>query len=341
MLTNNFYSGIGYLVMGIFIQTQFYSFLSYLTLPPCVSFPSTQYYLVSLQHFYCIFVFCSFPPPCLYKKSEANKLKAQCSKVLNKSFSPDLPRAHFGDVTMPRTGNPYCREDDLCSDDEDGFLIAEVSTMKCRRSAMPPVRHTRDAIQVEIVAMSVQCDLGRETLKNLMPRPSAPTPSSPSSSKKKKGRTEAVAASGPPSVNSAPPPPDVSQRRTASPVVAPLPSPIASMEVDEEVAAPEEEAEVQDAAPTTPKRRRHRQRKRKRAAPSGSLPPDFDAREVIDIRNDQEQQRSDERLQEILDAGFPLTTPKRRGRSPRPSKWARRRFRKQEANLRMSDIARQ
>ena len=93
MLTNNFYRGIGYLVMGIFIQTQFYSFLFYLILPPCVSFPSTQYYLVSLQHFYCIFVFCSFPPPCLYKKSEANKLKAQCLKVLIiKSFSPDLCR---------------------------------------------------------------------------------------------------------------------------------------------------------------------------------------------------------------------------------------------------------
>ena len=204
--------------------------------------------------------------------------------------------------------------------------------MKCRRSAMPPMLHTRDAIQVEIVSMAVQCDLGRESLKFLMPRPSTPAPSSsPTSSKKKTGRTDAVAASGPPSASSAPSLPDASQRQTASPVVAPLSTPIASMEVDEEVAAPEEEAEVQDAAPTTPKRRRHRQRKRKRAAPSGSLPPDFDAREVIDIRNDQEQQRSDERLQELLDAGFPLTTPKRRGRSPRPSKWARRRFKKQEA----------
>ena len=212
MLTNNFYSGIGYLVMGIFIQTQFYSFLSYLILPPCVSFPSTQYYLVSLQHFYCIFVFCSFPPPCLYKKSEVNKLKAQCLKVLIKSFSPDLHRAQFVEVTMPRTGNPYCREDDLCSDDEDGALIAEVSTLKCRRSAMPPILHTRDAVQVEVVAMSIQCDLGRESLKFLMPRPSTPTPSSPSS-KKKKGRTEAVAASGPPSASLAPPPPDDRQRQ--------------------------------------------------------------------------------------------------------------------------------
>ena len=242
--------------MGRFYQTQFYLLLSYLMNSPCVSFPSTQYYLVSLQHFYCIFVFCSFPPPCLCKKSEVNKLKAQCLKVLLKSFSPDLCRAQFIEVTMPRTGNPYCREDDLCSDDEDGALIAEVSMLKCRRSAMPPILHTRDAVQVEVVAMSIQCDLGRESLKFFMPRPSTPAPSTSStSSNKNTGRTEAVAASGPPSTNSAPPPQDASQRPTSSPVAAPSPPPIASMEVDEDVAAPEVEAEENNAATTTPKRR--------------------------------------------------------------------------------------
>ena len=301
MLTNNFYRGFGFLVMGSFYQTQFYLFLSYLLKSPCVSFPSTQYYSVSLNH---SLHFCYFAPS--LRRARIKSLKVPLSKstvpykcLKVKSFSPDLPRARILLVTMPRTGNAYCREDDLCSDAEDGRLIAEISSMKCRRSAMPPMLHTRDAIQVEIVSMAVQCDLGRESLKFLMPRPSTPAPSSsPSSSKKKTGRTDAVAASGPPSGSSAPSLPDVSQRQTASPVAAPSPPPIASMEVDEDVAAPEVEAENKDAAPTTPKRRRHRQRKKKPAAPAASLPPNFDAREVIEIWQDQEERRKDERLQE-------------------------------------------
>ena len=192
-----------------------------------------------LEFFTAYLLFCSFPPPCSNQKAKkANKSKHSALKCLILiSFSPDLPRARILHVTMPRTGNIYCREDDLCSDAEDGRLIAEVSSMKCRRSAMPPMLHTRDAIQVEIVSMAVQCDLGRESLKFLMPRPSTPAPSSsPTSSKKKTGRTDAVAASGPPSASSAPSLPDASQRQTASPVAAPSPPPIASMEVDEEVA---------------------------------------------------------------------------------------------------------
>ena len=182
----------------------------------------------------------------------------KCLKI--KSFSSDLLRAQITYVTMLRTGTPYCREDDLCSDAKDGGLIAELSSMKCRRSAMPPMLHTRDAVQVEIVTMSVQCDLGRESLKFFMPRPSTPAPpTSSTSSKENTGRTEAVAASEPPSTSSAPPPLDASQRPTSSPVAAPSPTPIASMEIDEDVAAPEENAEGKDAAPTTPKRRRHRQ----------------------------------------------------------------------------------
>ena len=135
MLTNNFYRGIGFLVMGRFCQTQFYLFLSYLTNLPCVSFPSTQCYYVSLNHFIAFLLFCSFPPPCSnqkYKKARKDKHSAlKC--LIKKSFSPDLRRARILHVTMPRTGNPFCREDNLCSDAEDGVLIAELSTMKCRQ----------------------------------------------------------------------------------------------------------------------------------------------------------------------------------------------------------------
>ena len=149
MLTNNFYRGIGYLVMGSFYQTQFYLFLSYLIKSPCVSFPSTQCYSVSLRHFYCIFVFCSFPPPCSNQKyKEANKFKKHSALkcLLNKASRRICAVILPSIITMPRTGNPYCREDDLCSDAEDGGLIAELSSMKCRRSAMPPMLHTRDAV---------------------------------------------------------------------------------------------------------------------------------------------------------------------------------------------------
>ena len=243
---------------------------------PCVSFPSTQFYSVSLRQFYCIFVSCSFPPPCSNQKyKEANKfikhsaLKCLVIKASRRICAVILPSI----ITMPRTGNAYCREDNLCSDAKDGGLIAELSSMKCRRSAMPPMLHTRDAVQVEIVTMSVQCDLGRESLKFFMPRPSTPAPSTSSTlSNKNTGRTEAVAASGPPSTNSAPPPQDASQRPTSSPVAAPSPPPIASMEVDGDVAAPEVQAEEVNAAAATPKRRRHRQRKRKPAAPAAPLP---------------------------------------------------------------------
>ena len=230
MLTNNFYRGFGFLVMGIFYSTQFYLLLPYLFNSPCVSFPPTQHYLVSLRQFYCIFVSCHFPPPCSNEKvKEANKLKKHSAlKCLRKIASRRICAVILpSSITMPRTGNPFCREDDLCSDAEEGDIIADVTSMKCRRSAMPPMLHTRDAIQVEVVTMSVQCDIGRESLKFLMPRPSTPAPSSSpsSSSKKKTGRTDAVAASGPPSASSAPSLPDASQRQTASPVATPSPPP--------------------------------------------------------------------------------------------------------------------
>ena len=188
MLTNNFYRGFGFLVMGSFYQTQFYLFLPYLFDSPCVSFPSTQCYFVSLNF---SLHTCYFAPS--LRRAKIKKFKKQSKKstvplkcLSLKSFSSDLLRAQIIDVTMLRTGTPYCREDDLCSDAEDGGLIADLSSMKCRRSAMPPMLHTRDAVQVEIVTMSVQCDLGRESLKFLMPRPSTPAPSSTSTSSKKK-----------------------------------------------------------------------------------------------------------------------------------------------------------
>ena len=82
---------------------------------------------------------------------------------------------------------------------------------------------------------------------------------------------EVGAVFGPPSKDSAHPPPDVSQRPAASPVAAPLSPPIASMEVDEDVASAEVVAEEKDIAATTPKRRRKRQPKKKKATPSDSL----------------------------------------------------------------------
>ena len=77
------------------------------------------------------------------------------------------------------------------------------------------------------------------------------------------------------------------------------------MEIDKDAVAPDEDAKGKVAAPTTPKRRRHRQKK-KQAAPAGPLLPDFDAREVIEFRQEEEERRREEQIQTLLDAGFPL-----------------------------------
>ena len=331
MLMNKFlYRWDGLLViMGIFIyKTQFY--YKYLFVPPPgVSFPPTQIYLVSLFVSICSAYFSiHFPPPCQNVEIIVRTVLYKCHIKVKKEKA-SLPcfagRATTIFSAMPRAGNPYCREEDLCSDEEGvDELVEALASMSCRPSGLPPLRHAYATSSVLQKSMSCQCDLGREAFKFLKPLPddataaSTPTPSSrpPKSSKKKRGKgpkqKETTSASLPPNPT---PAPRERSNTTSSPVRAP-PSTDAPMEVDGDAAQPQ----AVDNKDARPKKRYRRKRK---PAPSAQKTPTrvADARHVINYKQDESDRQ---RTKVLLDAGFPLHTPDRRRSSSRPSTPSRR-----------------
>ena len=241
-------------------KTQFYENRSILPFP-CVSFPPTQIYIVSLFVSICSAYFTiHFPPPCQNVEIIVRTVLYKCHTKANK-VEASLPcfagRATSISSTMPRAGNPYCREEDLCSDEEGvDELVEALASMSCRPSGLPPLRHAYATSSVLQKSMSCQCDLGREAFKFLKPLPddataaSTSTPSSrpPKSSKKKRGKgpkqKETPSASLPPNPTQAP---REGTNTTSSPVRAP-PSTDAPMEVDGDAAQPQA-VDNQDARP--------------------------------------------------------------------------------------------
>ena len=147
MLTNNFYRGIGFLVMGSFYQTQFYLFLSFLLKSPCVSFPSTQYYSVSLNH---SLHSCYFAPS--LRRARIKSLKVPLSKstvpykclkvkslLLGRAYSQFLPCSLR--VASMTQGKEYrlqlgCLTKELLMTGSTRFLVGLVFNEGCNREAM-------------------------------------------------------------------------------------------------------------------------------------------------------------------------------------------------------------
>ena len=96
------------------------------------------------------------------------------------------------------------------------------------------------------------------------------------------------------------------------------------MEVDEDAVTAEGVAEKENAATTTPKSHRRRQPKKKKAAPFNALdlPADFDSRELIEYCQEEEERRQQERTQMLVNAGFPLHTPKCCLHGPSFDRWS-------------------
>ena len=217
---------------------------------------------------------------------------------------------------MPRTGNPYLREEDLCSDEEGvDELVQAMTGLSCRRSGMPPVVHAYATSHVVVQTMSCQCALGRESLINIRPRPELDAPPPSSSSSTSTRGSEATSTKTPSDSKSttstaieAPVPRDVSAQPT-SPADAPPP---ADTPMDVDGAAAEAEVVVQPAA------KRSKKRNRRRKKPRPATPAFSDARQLIEKKQDEDRNRA--RTEMLLEAGFNYDTPSYSSRRQTPSR---------------------